>query len=222
MGAEAVLRWTQADGTAMERDQIYQMASTSDTVVALAEWMFAEATRQTSDWQSEGLAVVPLGIKLSLRQVAMLQIMEVVSVAIIRGAQARLLCLELSSVSALDDAEAVSRMTLKFREWGFRVALDNFGTADATLSDLNGLSLDEIKLDACFMKMDAGPQNAAVLRATLALARELSINCVATGVETARQLSFLKELKADQCQGRLFNNPMPAAEFASKWLARAD
>ena len=220
MGIETALRWTQADGMVVEGDQIFRMVSTSDIAIALAEWMFAEATRQIADWQSEGHAMVPLGIELSLRQVTVMQIMEVVSVAVIRGAKAKSLCLEFSSVSAPDDAEAVSRMTLKLREWGFRVALNGFGTADATLSDLNGLSLDEIKLDACFMKMDGGPQNEAVLRATLALARELSVNCVVTGVETPKQLSFLKELKADQCQGRLFNNPMPAVEFASKWLAR--
>ncbi len=222
MGAEASLRWTQTDGTVIEGNQIFRMASTSDMAIALTEWMLAEATRQTAHWQSAGLSMVPLGIKLSLRVLTVPQIMEVVSVAVIRGAKAKFLCLELSSLSALDDAEAVSRMTLKLREWGFRVALDNFGTADATLSDLSGLSLDEIKLDACFMKMDAGPQNAAVLRATLALARELLINCVVTGVQTAGQLSFLKEIKADQCQGRLFNNPMPAAEFALKWLARPE
>ena len=88
------------------------------------------------------------------------------------------------------------------------------------MSDLSGLSLDEIKLDPCFMKLDHSPQNAAVLRATLALARELSVNCVVTGVDTPRQLSFLKDIKADQCQGRLFGYPMSAVEFASKWLVR--
>jgi len=222
MGGGAVLKWTQPDGTILEGDQIFRKASTSDMAIALAEWMLSEATKHTANWRSEGYAVVPLGIKLSLRQLTIAQIMEVVSLAVIRGAKAKFLCLEFSSVSAVDDIDGVRRMTSRFREWGFRVALDSFGTVDATLTDLSGLSLDEIKLDACLMKLDDYPQNAAALRATLSLARELSINCVATGVHTARQLSFLKKINGDQCQGRLFNNPMPAADFALKWLARAN
>ena len=220
MGAEAVLRWTHGDGTVMDGNQIFGLASSSDLAITLVEWIFAEASRQTVDWQSASLSVVPLGIKLSLRQLSVPQLMEVVSLAVARGAKAKLLCLGLSSVSAVGSAEAVSRLSSKFREWGFRVALESFGTADATLSDLSNLSLDEIKLDPCFMKLDGSPQNAAVIRATLALARELSVNCVVTGVDTPRQLSFLKDIKADQCQGRLFGYPMSAGEFASKWLAR--
>jgi diguanylate cyclase (GGDEF)-like protein len=219
-GADAVLRWTQADGTVIEGYEIFQMAFSSDMATALVEWMLAEATRHTVGWQSAGLTVVPLGIKVSLRHLTAPQILEVVSVAMTQGAKAKLLCLELSSASALQDAEALNGMTVKLRQMGFRLALDNFGTADAPLSDLSILSIDEIKLDACFMKMVGSRRNAAVLRATMALARDLSLTCVVTDVQNAKQLSFLKEIKADQCQGTLFSDSMPAAEFASRWLVQ--
>lgn len=221
-GAEAVLTWTRPDGQLVEGNDIFVMALTSDMTLALEEWMFSEITRQINEWLAAGLAVVPLGIKLSVQPLAIPEIMEMVSLAIIRGAKAKLICLELNSLLDFDDTESAHRMTQKFREWGFRIALDRFGTAHATLGDLAGLSVDEIKLDPCFMKTPDSAQTAAILRATLAMAREMSINCVATGVHTAKQLGFLKEINADQCQGRLFNNPMPANEFAERWLSRPE
>ena len=113
-------------------------------------------------------------------------------------------------------------MTTKLREWGFRIALDGFGTGEATLSDLNSMSIDEIKMDPGFMPgVESKPQNAAIIRSALSLARDLGCTFVVQGVHTAQQLSFLKQINADQCQGRLFNNPLPPLEFASKWLANA-
>ena len=220
MGIEAVLRWTQADQTVVEGSDVLRLAGTSDMAVALAEWMLAQVSRQTVQWQSQGLDVVHLGVKFSLRQFAPAQLVELVSLAIIRGAKAKMLCLELSGMAGLSDTSGVGRMTAKLKEWGFRIALDCFGTGEASLSDLNGLAIDEIKMDPGFMlDIENRPQNAAIIRATLALAHDLRCTYVVQGVQTPQQLLFLKEIKADQCQGRLFSSLLPPTEFATKWLA---
>lgn len=220
VGAEAVLRWTQSDQTVVEGSHVFRLAVTSDMAISLAEWMLEEISRQTNKWQSAGLDVLPLGIKLSMRQFAPTQLVELLSVAIIRGAKAKMLCLELSGISGLNEPVVMAQMTAKLRAWGFRIALDCFGTAEASLSDLNGLSIDEIKMDPGFIHdVESNPQNAAVIRSTLGLARDLGCACVVQGVQTSQQLSFLKQVKADQCQGMLFSSPVPSAEFASKWLA---
>jgi EAL domain-containing protein (putative c-di-GMP-specific phosphodiesterase class I) len=65
-----------------------------------------------------------------------------------------------------------------------------------------------------------GSRKCCRVEATMALARDLSLTCVVTDVQNAKQLSFLKEIKAEQCQGTLFNASMPAAEFASRWLVQ--
>jgi EAL domain-containing protein (putative c-di-GMP-specific phosphodiesterase class I) len=115
---------------------------------------------------------------------------------------------ELSSASALQDAEALNGMTVKLRQMGF-VWLDNFGTADAPLSDLSILSIDEIKLDACFMKMVGSRRNAAVLRATMALARDPLLTCVVTDVQN-KAAFFLEGNQGGPVPGTLFSDSMPA------------
>lgn len=219
MGAETVLRWTQPDGKVVEGNQVIQLAGTAEMGMVLAEWMFEQVGKQTRIWQEAGLVVVPLGINLSLRQFPLPLLLEIVSVALKSGAQPAFLCLELSGLSGLDDPQEAANATGKFREWGLRVALDHFGTADATLSHLNGLSVDEIKVDPSFMvNIEENKLNATIMRAMIGLAGSLGITLVATGIQTPQQLAFLKDNKAEQCQGRLFNNPMPAEEFAAKWL----
>ncbi|MBI2772359.1 MAG: EAL domain-containing protein [Burkholderiales bacterium] len=222
MGAETVLRWARPDGSVVEGNQVIQMAGTSEMGMVLAEWMFEQVGKQTRAWQAAGLAVVPFGINLSLRQFPLPQLMEIVSAALKANAQPAHLCLELSALSALDDPATSAHVTGKFKEWGLRVALDHFGTTDATLSHLNGLSIHEIKADPVFMfKIEENKTNAAIMRGMIDLAKRLGITLVATGVQTLHQLAFLKDNGADQCQGRLFNNPLPAEEFAAKWLEPA-
>lgn len=222
MGAEAVPRWTRADGTVLEGDQVLQMAGTSDMNMVLAEWMFDQVAAQTRVWQAGKLHVVPLGINLSLRQFPLPQLMEVVSTALRTRAQADCLCLELNDVSAAEDTEMAARALGRFGEWGLRVALDHFGAAGANLSHLGYLRVHEVKADASFMlKVDEHPLNAAIMQGLITMARGAGLTMVATGVQTPQQLAFLKNNGADQCQGKLFNNPLPAAEFATRWLQPA-
>lgn len=222
MGAEAVPRWTRPDGTVLEGTQVLQTAGTSEMSMVLAEWMFDQVTAQTRVWQAAKLHVVPLGINLSLRQFPLSQLMEVVSTALRTRAQADCLCLELNDVSAAEDTELAARVLDRFGEWGLRVALDHFGTAGANLSHLGRLRVHEIKVDPSFMwKVDENPVNAAIMQGLVTMARAAGLTLVATGVHTPQQLAFLKNNGADQCQGKLFNNPLPAQEFGARWLQLA-
>ena len=219
MGAEAVPSWSQAGLPVVEGSQLFRLAGSSDMAVTFAEWLLGEISNQTSQWQSTGLLVPSIAVKFSLRQFPPAQLMELLSVAIIRGAKAKSLCLELSGIAGVSDPSSVARMINKLREWGFRIALDTFGTAEASLSDVNGLSIDEIKMAPSFTYgIENSPQNAAVVRSMLLLARELGCAFVVQDVETTQQLTFLKQVNADQCQGKLFGDPLPPKEFASKWL----
>lgn len=222
MGAEAVPRWTRPDGTVVEGSALLQLASTSEMNMVLAEWMFEQVTHQTRVWQAGKLHVPPLGINLSLRQFPLPQLMEIVAAAMRTKAQPDCLCLELNDVSAAEDTETAARVLTRFGEWGLRIALDHFGTDGANLSHLGRLRVHEIKTDPSFMwKVDESPVNAAIMQGLITVARGAGLTLVATGVHSPQQLAFLKNQGADQCQGKLFNLPMPATEFGSRWLQPA-
>jgi len=218
MGAEAVPRWTRPDGTVLEGTQVLHMAGTSEMAMVLAEWMFDHVSQQISRWQHARQRLVPVGLNLSLEHFPISVLMEVVSTAIKAGAQPNWLCLELDGLAHLDDMVLAKRVLDRFNEWGLRVALDGFGAAGSNLNHL-GLPVDEIKIDPALMwKVDENPGNAAIMQALISMANAMEITLVATGVHSLQQLAFLKNHNASQCQGKLFNNPLPADEFAAKWL----
>ncbi len=221
-GAEAVPQWTRPDGTILEGNKVAQMAGTSETSMLLTEWMLEQVAQQTRAWQTGKLHVVPLGINLSLRQFPLARLVEVVTNALRSRVQAEFLCLEFNEVSAAEDIDTVARVMGRFRELGLRLALDHFGTSDANLVHLARLPIHEIKTAPDFMwKVDESPVNAAIMQALIAMARSTGLTLVAMGVQMPQQLAFLKSNGADQCQGRLFNNPMTAQEFATKWMQSA-
>ncbi|MBX3653154.1 MAG: EAL domain-containing protein [Ramlibacter sp.] len=219
MGCEAVPRWKRPDGSEVDGSKLLELAETSEMNMVLAEWMFEQVAHQIRVWQGGPLQVPPVGLNLSLRQFPLPQLMEVVSAAVRMRVQPDRLCLELNDVSAVQDTETVARVLTRFSDWGLRIALDHFGTDGSNLSHLGRLPVHEIKTDSAFMwKVDESHLNAAIMRGLISVARGAGLTLVATGVHTPQQLAFLKNHGADQCQGKLFNNPLPAAEFGTRWL----
>jgi diguanylate cyclase (GGDEF)-like protein len=223
MGCEAVLNWTLASGAVLEGNKVLTLADTSEMSILLSEWTMDQVAAQVRVWQKAGLSMVPVGMDISLRNMPLSQLVEVVMAALKTGAPADLMCLELNTPSALEDVQVLSRAMHKLKVMGLRLALDHFGTNESGLANLHALlPYDEIKIDASLMfKIEENKVNQAVMQSVLALGKSLGVPIVATGIHTLAQLAFLKNHNADQCQGKLFNLPMPAQEFAAKWLARS-
>ena len=134
----------------------------------------------------------------------------------LRECQARphKLKLELTESMLLGDIEdAVQRME-QLKKQGVGFALDDFGTGYSSLSYLKRLPLDQVKIDQSFVRdVLSDPNDAAIVRTILALAKSLDLQVVAEGVETAGQLGFLRLHGCDGFQGYLFGRPVPVHEM---------
>ena len=97
--------------------------------------------------------------------------------------------------------------------------MDNFGTGYSSLSYLNRFPIDSIKIDRSFIQDTPNDTEAvAITRTIIAMAHTLKLRVVAEGVETPEQLAFLKERECDAWQGYLYSKPLPAEEFAARFL----
>jgi len=215
------VRWNHPSGRIIEGDELMDLAGTSEMDVALTEWVFEQVHKHSRNWKAANLQVVPVAVKASLGQIQLRDLSYLVNAALSGGMDPKQLILELQQLPA--DANVAQRdaaAILALRKRGMRIALDRFG-ATASVAQLRKLPVDEIKVDASFMnelEKDAAIQ--AMVLGIGDLARRLKLNCVATGVESAAQMGFLKKNGWDQAQGNFFGAPTTGINFAAKWLAR--
>ncbi|MCY1427709.1 putative signaling protein [compost metagenome] len=105
------------------------------------------------------------------------------------------------------------------KELGLQLAIDDFGTGYSSLSYLKRLPIDILKIDQSFIAgLPDDPEDAAITRAIIALGRSMQLTVIAEGVETKSQERILAFEGCQQIQGYVLSKPLPAAEFASKFL----
>lgn len=127
--------------------------------------------------------------------------------------------LELTESSVMSDAEAAAETLRSLRELGVHISIDDSGTGYSSLNYLKMFPADCLKVDQSFVRDAATePNDAAIVRAVITLARSLNLKVIAEGVETEEQLSFLRLLGSDEVQGFLLSRPLPAEEFRRKFM----
>jgi EAL domain-containing protein (putative c-di-GMP-specific phosphodiesterase class I) len=124
--------------------------------------------------------------------------------------------LELTEGVLMRDAEAGRRSLLSLKEFGFSLAMDDFGTGYCSLNYLKRFPLDTLKIDRSFVD-DLGTDSgdAAIVRAIIALGHDLNLKIVAEGVATVEQLRFLRAEGCDTVQGFLMSPAVPSRAFAA-------
>ena len=133
------------------------------------------------------------------------------------GFSLRRLELEIAEAGLADNIKVAQNTIKVLRQAGGRIALDHFGSGDTTLSQLLSLQLDRIKIDRRFIdRLGKDAESETILRATLALAKELNLAATAVGIENADQLAALNANGCIEGQGYLFGKAVPAAEIVQQ------
>ena len=123
---------------------------------------------------------------------------------------------EITESALMDDYSRAVSILRRLKALGVRIAMDDFGTGYSSLSYLQSFPFDKIKIDRTFISnLDRNAQSAAIVRAVLALGQNLNLRTIAEGVETADQLTILRNDGCDEIQGYLIGRPQPIAEYAA-------
>ena len=157
---------------------------------------------------------MPVAVNVSARQCINRNIVDVVRRALEdTGIAPSLLKLEITETTAMTDAAQVIELLEEIKALGVRIAVDDFGTGYSSLAYLKRFPIDELKIDRSFVQdIATDADDAAIVRATIALAHELGIEVVAEGVETRQQSMFLSAQSCDIVQGFLYGRPQPLGQ----------
>ena len=127
------------------------------------------------------------------------------------GIEPSSLCLEITESVLLEEPDGASEMIRRISGLGVRFVLDDFGTGYSSLAYLSQLPIDGLKVDRSFvLALGSDERSTAITTAIVRMAQALSIEVIAEGVETERQVDTLRALRCELAQGFYFHRPMTA------------
>jgi diguanylate cyclase (GGDEF)-like protein len=213
-GGEALLRWSHPQHGQIPSREFAAVAEDAGLVAEISRWTLRQVCRDVRRWREAGLVVPSIAVNLSgrefLRADALLRLSGIVEDAQV---PASLLELELTEAVLMQDLEGGERSLRALKEFGFTLAVDDFGSGFCSLNYLRRFPLDTLRIDSSVVRDVAhNPENATLVRAIIGLGHNLNLKLVASGVRTPEQLEFLRREGCDLVQG--FNRPVPAMIFA--------
>jgi EAL domain-containing protein (putative c-di-GMP-specific phosphodiesterase class I) len=182
----------------------------------LTRWILTQALDQCRQWRHDGLRL-PIAVNLSARCLTDPGLLDTVA-ALLREKEVPpgTLTLEITESSAIEHQEHTIGLLLALRRLGVRLSLDDFGTGYASMTQLQQLPVDELKIDRCFVsRLTSEPTSRAIVRTIVELARDLDLDVVAEGVEDQPTRDELYGLGCLFAQGYLFSEPLPAADMTT-------
>jgi diguanylate cyclase (GGDEF)-like protein/PAS domain S-box-containing protein len=215
IGAEALIRWNHPDRGMVPPGRFIHVAEESGLIVAIGDWVIHEACRQAMAWKRAGLPELSMAVNLSAVQFKRGDVGSAVMHALEETElEPALLELELTESILIQNVESVLATVQGFKRLGIKLSIDDFGTGYSSLSYLKRFDIDKLKIDQSFIcDLASDPNDAAIVRAIIQMARSLNLKTVAEGVETIAALEKLQTFGCDEAQGYLFARPMPADEF---------
>jgi len=209
VGHEALLRWQRSPQELVQPADFIGVAEETGLIVEIGAWVVQQAARDLAASLSARRPAVPVAINVSARQCLNRHIVEVLRRALRETrVPAALLTLEITETTAMTDVAGVQALLEEISALGVRIALDDFGTGYSSLSYLRRFPIHELKIDRSFVQnITTHPDDAAIVRATIALAHGLGIPVVAEGVESEAQREFLVAQRCDRVQGFLYGRP---------------
>ncbi len=214
VGFEALMRWAHPQRGLLGPGEFIPLAEETGMIVPLGTWALGEACRHMMALAPNSPTAPWVSVNIAARQLHDPALVEIVERALAAsGLDARRLRLEVTENVILHD-EDVARTTLQaLRSRGIGILMDDFGTGHASLSYLHRLPIGSIKIDRYFVgRMDVSTECLEIVRSVVALARSLSMDVVAEGVEQEAQLSQLREMGCEHVQGFLLSHPLRADE----------
>lgn len=213
-GAEALLRWQHPLLGQVPPSVFIPLAEQSSLILDIGQWVLEQSCAQLALWQQQPLSRDwTMAVNVSARQLQQTDFVATV-LALLKRYQIPGHCLqfELTETLLQQNIQQTTVVMQQLQAHGVRFALDDFGTGYSSLNYLTKLPINVLKIDRTFVEnMLNGPEDACVVQTILSLARSLSLDVVAEGVETKQQMLFLLQQNCRYFQGYHFARPMPAA-----------
>ncbi|WP_395453869.1 EAL domain-containing protein [Acidovorax delafieldii] len=213
-GAEALLRWTDAEFGAVSPAVFIPLAEESGYIVTLGAWVMEQAVREAALWMHSG---TPIMISVNVSALEFRQpdfVDRITRLLAVHQLPPTLLELELTETILLQDAQEMEQRLRVLADLGIGLAIDDFGTGYSSLAYLKKLPIHKLKIDQSFVRgLPDDDGDRAIVSAIISMGRAMHIEVVAEGVETETQQAVLQQMQCEHYQGFLCAPGLPADQF---------
>jgi diguanylate cyclase len=218
VGVEALARWNHPEQGLISPESFIPLAEHTGLIRPLTLAVLEMAIDQTAAWRSRGIEL-GMSVNLSPRNLTDHELPHQIKRLLEqRGVPTTSLELELTEDTIMTDPKRAREVLARLDAMGIWLAIDDFGTGYSSLAYLKQLPVTTLKVDRSFVSsMTEEDEDAAIVRSTIALGRNLGLRVVAEGVETDAVMNQLRQLGCDQVQGYYVSRPVPAPDFED-WL----
>ncbi len=216
IGAEALLRWNNAELGMVYPDSFIPLAEDTGLILPIGNWVLNVACNQLNQWQSVYGLHFKMVVNLSSKQFVNNSIMDAISLVLKEnGVSPETLELDVKESMLMDNSPRATNILNQISQMGVKLALDDFGTGYSALGNLKKVNFTTIKIDRSLISaVTTDRTSASISSAIIAMAHKFGFRVIGEGVETHDQLEFLRLNQCDFAQGYYFSMPVTVANFA--------
>lgn len=215
IGAEALLRLFTDKNEMISPVDFIPIAEETGLIIEVGYWIIESACKQIRTWIDEGITGVRYGINLSARQFRAPDLVEKLTDSVQRHhLPSEVIDLEITESIAMDDMDETLSILQKFKEHDFTISMDDFGTGHSSLSYLQQMPIDILKIDRAFIKdIGSNGENGEIAKTIIDMAHNLNMDVIAEGAEDDHHIRFLLENNCDEVQGFYYSKPLLVNDF---------
>jgi len=215
-GVEALSRWTHPTRGTILPGQFIPIAEESGLILPIGAWVFGEACTQARAWADAGIPPKTMAVNISRVQFQSGDFLDGLFAALSKtGMDPGFLELDVTEGVLMHHPERTALILKTLRDRGVQVSVDNFGTGNSSLINMQKLPLKALKIDRSFIRqITTVPGGTATVEEFINMGRSLHLRVIAQGVETTEDLEFLWSHDCDEAQGDFFSRPVPPDQLA--------
>lgn len=217
---EALVRWQHPKLGMVPPDNFIHIAEQTGQINELTQWVFKTALKQFNQWQDDGI-VINIAVNISAENLKDPSFEQFIRVTVAEyGVANQFITLEVTESAVVDNPQDAIALLRRFKDDGFKISIDDYGTGYSSLAQLKQLPVNELKIDKSFVqRLESDEDDQIIVRSTIELAHNMGLSVVAEGIEDEYSLHWLAKHGCELAQGYFISRPQPSDKL-TPWLAQ--
>ena len=222
IGAEALVRWQHPKRGLIFPGDFIEIFERTGLIYRLDRFIWELAVQQLAKWQKEGRDELYISVNISTKDFQYMDVYQTITSLVERyGIIPSTLKLEITETAIMMGNAGELETIGRFRNYGFEVEIDDFGSGYSSLNTLKDIDVDVLKIDMGFLRTTRSERlerSMSILNMIISLSKVLGLSVVTEGVETKEQVSRLSQMGCGVYQGYYFSKPIPVHEFEERYM----